>query len=84
MKSLPYDNIVKTVRQLCVECCYKLPDDVLGALKKAQQNETNPQGKKIIGQLIENAKIAAEQERIFGENIEPVPWIRRRLSQHLF
>jgi fumarate hydratase subunit alpha len=62
MKSLPYETIVTTVRQLCIECCRQLPDDVLGALKKAQQQETNQQAAKILNQLIENAKIASEQE----------------------
>lgn len=62
MKSLPYETIVTTVRLLCIGCCCQLPDDVLGALKKAQQQETSPQAAGIIGQLIENAKIAAEQQ----------------------
>ena len=62
MKTLSYETIVATVSQLCIECCCHLPDDVLGALKKAKQNETNPHASKILNQLIENAKIAAEQQ----------------------
>jgi fumarate hydratase subunit alpha len=62
MKSLQYETIVTTVKQLCIDCCYLLPDDVLTALKKSKEQETNQQAAKILNQLIENANIAAEQQ----------------------
>ena len=62
MRTLSYETIVSTVSRLCIECCHKLPEDVIEALRKAQQNETSPHAAKILNQLIENAGIAAELE----------------------
>ena len=42
--------------------CYKLPDDVLAALKKAVKKETSPRAAKILNQLVENARIAEQQK----------------------
>ena len=63
MKNIPYKNIVDTIRQLCIDCCYELPQDVVDAIKKAAKKETNPKAAKILDQLIENADIA-KNERI--------------------
>jgi len=61
MKEIQYKNIVDTVRQLCIDCCYELPHDVVDAIKKAAKKETNPKAAKILDQLIENANIAKDQ-----------------------
>lgn len=59
MRSIEYEKIVSTIQQLCIESCYELGEDVLGALKNAAKTETNPRAAKILEQLIENARIAA-------------------------
>jgi len=46
-----------------LSAAYELPEDVLAALERAAQNESNPHAVKILNQLIENARIA-EDERI--------------------
>ena len=61
MRTITYEKIVATVEQLCIESCYKLPDDVLAALKNAAERESNPRAKKILTQLIENAHIARDE-----------------------
>ena len=61
MRTITYEKIVATVEQLCIESCYKLPDDVLAALKNAAESESNPRAKKILTQLIENARIAKDE-----------------------
>ncbi len=64
MRKIPYEQIVSTVEQLCIESCYELGEDVLAALQNAAaKKESNPRAKKILAQLIENARIA-KAERI--------------------
>lgn len=61
MRTISYEKVVSTVEQLCIESCYGLPDDVLSALQNAAESESNPRAKKILAQLIENARIAADE-----------------------
>ena len=63
MRIIAFEQIVKSVEQLCISCGYDLPQDVLAALQDACQKESNPCAKRILGQLIENAQIA-EADRI--------------------
>jgi fumarate hydratase subunit alpha len=58
MQHIEYKKITETVESLCVKAAYELPDDVLAALKKAAKSETGAQAKKILEQLIENARLA--------------------------
>jgi fumarate hydratase subunit alpha len=53
-------KITETVSNLCIEANLILGDDVLTALKQAEQREKSPLGKETLGQLIENARIARE------------------------
>lgn len=61
MREIPYQQIVDTISRLCIECGYELPDDVLASLKTAEQAESNPRAKRILGQLIDNADIASNE-----------------------
>lgn len=45
-----------------MEMNYFINSDILDALKAAQQSETSPIGKNVLGQLLENHKIAAAEE----------------------
>lgn len=63
MKTVPYEKIVDTVEQLCIDSSFELPEDVLDALKSAAQKETDAAGAGILEKLIENANIA-HSERI--------------------
>ena len=62
MRTVKFENIVSEVEKLCIEACHKLPADVLSALKAAERNERNSSAKRILNQLIENAKIAEAQQ----------------------
>jgi fumarate hydratase subunit alpha len=62
MRTVNFEKIVCEVEKLCIEACHQLPTDVLSALKAAGQSERNPSAKKILNQLIENAKIAKEKQ----------------------
>lgn len=62
MRYIESEKIAETVESLCISASYELPDDVLAALKKATQKESNPAAIKILNQLIENARIAKDEK----------------------
>ncbi len=53
--------ITDKIAQLCQEANFDLPSAVWDALQKAQDMEESPQGKRILGELCENARIAREE-----------------------
>jgi len=62
MKTIPFEKIVSEVEKLCIAAGTVLPQDVLTALEKAAKKESNNSARKILNQLIENAKIAKEKQ----------------------
>jgi len=62
MRQIEFDKVVQAVNLLCIAACYELPDDVVAVLKSAAQKESNPGAAKILNQLIENARIAKEEQ----------------------
>ena len=62
MRQITYQQIVDTVERLCIEAAHELPEDVLEALKKAVENESNLRARKILKQLLENARIAESEQ----------------------
>jgi len=63
MRYIEFEKIAATVESLCISAGFELSEDVLTALEKATQKESNPRALRILNQLIENAQIA-KQERI--------------------
>jgi fumarate hydratase subunit alpha len=61
VRYVAFEKVVQMVESLCIAACYELPDDVLAAIEKAIKKETSPTAAKILNQLIENARIAAQQ-----------------------
>jgi fumarate hydratase subunit alpha len=55
-------EIIKVVRDLCIDANYNLGDDVLSAFKEAIEREHSAPGREVLKQLIENAKIAREEK----------------------
>ncbi len=62
MRTLHTDEIVKNVKEMCIEANLHLSKDMEEAIHKAKENETGALGKQILGQLCENMNIAAEDE----------------------
>ena len=62
MRYVKFEKIAQIVESLCIAAGYELPDDVLAALHQAAQKESNPRAAKILKQLIENARIAADEK----------------------
>ena len=60
-RAIQYKDVVQAVQQLCIDSCYQLPADVLGAIKDAAETETNPKAANILAKLIDNAAIASSE-----------------------
>src|SRR5574344_100099 len=56
------EQITEAVKKMYMDMNYFIGGDILDALKKAQNIETSPIGKNVLSQLIENNKIASEEE----------------------
>jgi fumarate hydratase subunit alpha len=63
VRTIEFEQIVKTVESLCIAACHELPQDVLQALERAAERESDPRAARVLGQLIENARLAG-QDRI--------------------
>ena len=59
VRDLDVSEIAAAVKDMCIAANYDLPGDVYDALKAARQTEESAAGKEVLGQLIENADIAA-------------------------
>jgi fumarate hydratase subunit alpha len=61
MREIKASEITKTASRLCQEANFVLGEDLLSALKQAQQTEESPLGREVLSQLLENARIAKEE-----------------------
>ena len=63
MRTIEYKAIVETVKKMCMDANYDLPEDVMDAFRASAENEASPLGKSILEQCIKNAEIA-QGERV--------------------
>jgi len=63
LREIKASAITQAVARLCQEANFVLEEDILAALKQAQQTEKSPLGREVLSQLIDNAKIAQEERR---------------------
>jgi len=62
MREISTDQITTAVRDLCIKANTHLGEDVLAAFHRAIEQEVSPAGKDILEKLVENARIAREEE----------------------
>ena len=62
MRNIDAQEVTKAVSRLCQEASFFLPDDVLNVLKQMRQSEESPLGQQTLDQILENAKLAREEE----------------------
>ena len=62
MRTIHTDEIIKNIKEMCIEANYTLTQDVAGAVETACQNEKAELGQKILKQLQENMNIAKEEQ----------------------
>ncbi len=65
MRFIPFETVVHTVTQQCLEACHVLPKDVREALEKALQTERSGTARDILAMLLENADLSQAQN---------IPW----------
>lgn len=61
MREISYCEIVRAVRELCIEANCRLPGDVKAAIRTARDREESPVGRAILGDLEENFTFAEER-----------------------
>lgn len=62
MRSLHTDEIIKNVREMCIEANLQLAPDMTEALHNGLENETGELARQILGQLEQNMQIAKEDK----------------------
>lgn len=62
MREINCDQITKEVKKLCIQANYYLPEDIKERLNAAYHEENYDIAKDILSKIIENSKIAAEEE----------------------
>ncbi len=61
MREIKAGAITEAVAKLCQEANYELGDDVIAALRQAEQTEESELGREVLSRLLENARIAREE-----------------------
>ena len=62
MRTIHTDQIIKTIRQMCIDANLRLSEDVKGSICGAIRTEKSPLGRQILEQLEENMDIAAAED----------------------
>lgn len=62
MRNIDTKEVTETVSRLCQKANFFLPEDVTNTLKQARQNEESPLGQQTLDQILDNAKLAQEEE----------------------
>lgn len=61
MREIHVEKLTEEIRDMCIQATHFLSEDMKKAIDRAEQEEQNPLGKQILGQLQENLKIAGEE-----------------------
>jgi len=61
MRDVEAKEITRTVSRLFQEACYKLPDDVLAALRQAREAEESSVGCEVLDRILENAELSVKE-----------------------
>ncbi len=60
MREIQTETITGAIADLCVEVNHKMQPDMLAALERARDTEESPLGRKVLEQILENARVARE------------------------
>jgi len=61
MRIIRFEDIAEQTKRMCMEATYNLSDSMVKKFQSAQQAETSPLGKEVLQQLIDNSRIAREE-----------------------
>lgn len=62
MRTIHTDEIIKNIKEMCIEANLSLTEDMKCRFKNATESEKSPLGKQILNQLQENMEIAAADQ----------------------
>jgi fumarate hydratase subunit alpha len=62
VREIEAKKITGTVSRLFQEACHFLPDDVIDAIKRSREAEESPVGREVLGRILENIKVAANEQ----------------------
>jgi len=62
MRTISFDTISEQTKRLCIEATYNLSENMVKRFESAKQAEVSPLGKEVLQQLIDNARVAREEE----------------------
>ncbi|AOB25072.1 MULTISPECIES: fumarate hydratase [Bordetella] len=62
MREIHVNEITDTVARLCIDACHLLPDDLVRSFHQAAEREVSPLGKSVLLKLIDNDRIARENQ----------------------
>ena len=80
MKIIHSDQIIQTVKELCISACMQLPEDVTQTIRQAAETEPFAPAQSILQQLRENAQ-TAEQRQIPICQDTGMAWVMVELGQ---
>lgn len=62
VRAIDARTIRSTVKKLFIDCNYYIGEDITGALEQAKETESSKVGRSVLEQLLQNNRIAAEEE----------------------
>ena len=62
MRTIRFEDIAEQTKRMCMEATHNLSGNMVKKFQSAQQAEVSPLGKEVLQQLIENARIAREED----------------------
>lgn len=62
IREIATSHITETVAQLCIDACHLLPDNLIQGFHNAAEMEVSPLGKSVLLKLIDNDRIARENQ----------------------
>jgi len=62
MRTISFDTISEQTKRLCIEATYSLSENMVKRFESAKQGEVSPLGKEVLQQLIDNARVAREED----------------------
>ena len=63
MRSVKYEDIVKSIRDMIIYATTHLGEDMLEALKEAYEKEESEVSRAVLKQLLENAELASSETK---------------------
>ncbi len=61
MRTIQANEIIDTIKEMCIEATHYLSEDMCKALEKGRESEASPVGKQVLSQLEENLDIAGKE-----------------------